>query len=287
MWPKGPYRWIENRVLHVSVPFTWNLPGVRAELMQRDFQWDRAVVGGPAVDLMPEYITGLEWVEVGGEMPGILQRINYHATRTTLGCPNNCEFCGIGKGKIEAGAFWELSDWPDLPVVCDNNLLAASLEHIDRVTRRLERWGWADFNQGLDARLMTPEKARMIARIREPRCRMAVDSASMLDAFLDAAAMLRTAGIAKKWYRAPYVLVGFNTGPSECWGRCLALDALGYNPSPMWYHRLDALEWNGVTDEQQALGWTDAERVRIMRYFYKRCGTPPGGASVKSVANTV
>lgn len=92
-WPRKPTRWIDNRVLYVSVPFTWNLPEVRADLMQRSFLWDAAIVGGPAVELMPEYLAGIDGVTIGHDCPGILQRINPQATRTTLGCPNRCGFC--------------------------------------------------------------------------------------------------------------------------------------------------------------------------------------------------
>ncbi len=69
-WPKGPYRWQVADTLFVSVPFTWNLPAVKAELEQGSMYWKSARVGGPAVDLMPAYLQGIRGVEVGGSMPG-------------------------------------------------------------------------------------------------------------------------------------------------------------------------------------------------------------------------
>ena len=33
-WPKGPTYWCEADMLFVSIPFTWNLPEVRAMLRQ-------------------------------------------------------------------------------------------------------------------------------------------------------------------------------------------------------------------------------------------------------------
>ena len=38
---------------------------------------------------------------------------------------------------------------------------------------------------------------------------------------------------------------------------------------PMWFHRLDQLEKNIVTDDQAELGWNDYERRKIMQWFYK------------------
>lgn len=267
MWPKGPTRWIEDRTLFVSVPFTWNLPDVRAELLQRDFRWDTARVGGPAVDLLPDYLAGLEHVAVGGEMPGVLQRVNPQATRTTLGCPNKCGFCGIGRGLIEPGGFRELDDWPDLPIICDNNLLAATEAHLERVMARLAVHGWADFNQGLDARLMTPEKARLIAGIGQPLCRMALD-APATDAVATAIEMLRSAGVAKARIRV-YCLIGYDSGPDEAWRRCEWVEAQGIKAYPMWFHGLGGLEWNAVTDEQRDLGWDDPERKAIFGWYYQ------------------
>ena len=275
-WPKGPMEWIEKRVRYLSVPFTWDLPKAKQDLMQRDFTWDRAVVGGPAVELMPEYLDGMGWVTIGHDMPGVLQRVNPHATRTTLGCIRKCGFCGIGCGKIEAGGFRELEDWPDLPILCDNNLLAASMDHLDKVTRRLSKWGWCDFNQGLDARLMTPEKAALLARIEKPCIRFSVDSDAEKESVLAAVEICQSAGIFKQNCRKHYVLVGFNTGPDEAWERCLWVEQRTFKANPMWFHPLDALERNSITDAQRALGWTHRDRADLQRYFYQRCGLPPG-----------
>lgn len=215
-WPRGPTTWIEGRVRHVSVPFTWNMPAVRADCLQTGFAWDRTVVGGPAVALLPGYLDGLHNVTTGDSAPGALQRINPLATRTTTGCVRRCGFCAIGTGVIEGGGFRELDDWPDLPILCDNNLMAASMPHIERVVERLERWGWADFNQGLDARLLTPTKARLLARIKKPLIRLALDNMAYVDSWLRAYDRLREAGISKAAIRS-HCLVAFDSGPDEAW----------------------------------------------------------------------
>ena len=48
----------------------------------------------------------------------------------------------------------------------------------------------------------------------------------------------------------------------------------GVKPLPMWFHALDAMEANVVTVDQAQLGWTNAERLRIMGYYYKHRGQP-------------
>lgn len=233
-WPKGPTTWIEGRTLRVSVPFTWNLPHVRAGLRQRSFFWDRAEVGGPAVDLLPGFFAGLDHVAVGHDCPGVLQRVNPDATRTTTGCTRRCDFCGIGTGKIEPGGLRELDDWPNRPVLCDNNLLAASDAHVERVLARLIGLGVADFNQGLDARLLRREHAEMISRIKAPMVRLALDRDGIREEWEAAFGLLRSSGLALNKIRS-YCLVGHRDDPDEAWARLEWVKSHGVDPLPMWF----------------------------------------------------
>lgn len=269
-WPKRPIAWTEDRTWYVSVPFTWNLPSVRAMLMQGSYTHDRVVVGGPAVALMPDYLSGTA-ATTASDMPGVLQRVNPMATRTTTGCPNRCGFCAIGTGAVEGGGFRELDDWPDLPIICDNNLLAASDAHFDRVIDRCARWGWADFNQGLDARLLTERHARRLAEVKRPMIRLALDHDAMREVWLRAVGRLRAAGIAQRAIRT-YCLIAHTDGPAAAWDRLLWAEAQGVCPLPMWFHPLDALKANAVTSTQRELGWTDDERKNVMGWFYKHRG---------------
>jgi len=257
----------------VSIPFTWDLPNVFTIIRNGSFFWDDIVVGGPAVELMPGFFSSLSYVSEGHNLPGVLQRVNPFATRTTEGCVRRCGFCAIGTGKIEA-KYKELDEWPDLPVICDNNLLAASKEHFDRVIDRLIVHGCADFNQGIDARLLTDYHARRMAEIKKPTIRLALDRMNYRDQWEDAFSRLRIAGISKKNISS-YCLIAFDSGPDECWQRCEWVETHGIKAYPMWFHRLDQLERNIVTHEQQQLGWDDAKRRHIMGYYYKHRGTVP------------
>lgn len=273
-WPRGPTNWIEGRKMRVSIPFTWNLPAVRDMLLQRSFLWDSAEVGGPAVELMPDFFSGMDWVEIGRDCPGILQRINPDATRTTTGCVRRCVFCGIGTGKIEAGGLRELEDWHNGTVICDNNLLAASEQHIEKVMGRLIRLGKADFNQGLDARILNSDHAEYIAAIDEPVVRLAMDHQGMRDEWEQALATLTEAGVSKKSIRS-YCIIGFQTPPEEAWKRCEWVEKHGVLALPMWFHSLDSLTFNTVTKEQCEWGWTEDDRLHIMGYYYQHRGQVP------------
>lgn len=263
-WPKAPLCWNAGGRVLFSVPFTWQLPQVREAIGSLP-----AKVGGPATLLIPDYFQDMPNVIVGGSYPGMLQRMNPLATRTTVGCPRRCDFCGIGKGFIESGGLQELKDWPDLPIICDNNLLASSESHFIRVIDRLVQWGWADFNQGLDARLLTEFHAKQLARVKKPMVRLALDSMKYKNSWERGYETLRRAGIAKANIRS-YCIVAFEDGPQEAWDRCEFVNSFKIKPLPMWYHALDQLTSNIVTQEQEKLGWDEYERKAIMGWYYYR-----------------
>lgn len=245
MWPRKPTYWMDKKVLNISIPFTWNLPGVLAELHQKSFCWDHAFVGGPAVQLMPGFFDNLDYVTAHNWCKGVLQRVNPLATRTTLGCIRRCGFCAIGTGRIE-GNFKELDYWPD-------------------------------FNQGLDSRLLTDYHAARLKEIKKPTIRLALDHMDYRDQWQEAFDRLREAGIAKRNISS-YCLVGFGSDPRESWQRCEWVESHGVKAYPMWYHSLDQLQKNIVTDDQRRLGWTDAGRKEIMGYYYKHRGLVPNFA---------
>lgn len=113
----------------------------------------------------------------------------------TRGCIRRCEYCIVPhkEGNIHPAATWEEIKRADSReiVFLDNNVLASDfgLEQIDRMSGKPV---WIDFNQGLDARLITPAVAKMLARLHWIRfIRMSCDTSDMLPAVEQAAAYLR------------------------------------------------------------------------------------------------
>jgi hypothetical protein len=181
-WRKGIAAWRMGKALYLSVPFTWLLPEARR--MAREHHGP-VYAGGPAVDLMPGYLSASAVIGDPCPVPPLAMH-NPLATFTTRGCPNRCSFCAVPR--IE-GPFRELADWPVRPIVCDNNLLASSRRHFDTVIDRLKALPWVDFNQGLDARLFTPPHARRIAELKAAKVRFAFDSVASESAVADAVAL--------------------------------------------------------------------------------------------------
>ena len=250
-WPKKPTKWIEGRNLFVSIPFTWNLLDVKNELRQTDFEWDMATVGGPAVRLMPKYFDSVPGVfATTVDLPGVLQKVNPHATKTSVGCTNKCGFCAVPQ--IEPN-FSELKDWPDRHIICDNNLLACSEKHFDKVLDRLEYHYRPDFNQGLDLRLITDHHIERIKKLKIPIVRFSCDTNKELEFWRDKIKYCISNGIKKSWI-STYALIGWNDTPKEAWERCNAIEKSVRRINPQWFHDLDAMEFNKVTNKQIANG---------------------------------
>ena len=137
---------------------------------------------------------------------------------------------------------------------------------------RLVEWGWCDFNQGLDCRLLTPHHARRIAEVGKPLVRLALDADGLREPWGKAVETLLDAGVAKSRIRS-LVLCGLQGSPEDDWRRCEFVELCGIDASPMWFHRLDCLEYGEVTAAQQARGWTKTEQRRLMRWYYKHSGS--------------
>lgn len=117
----------------------------------------------------------------------------------TRGCIRNCPWCIVPRkeGHIRPAATWQEIKRPDSReiVFMDNNVLAC-----DHGLQQIEEMGsqpvWVDFNQGLDARLITPEVAQLLARLHWIRfVRMSCDTLPMLPVVIDAARNLVEAGM--------------------------------------------------------------------------------------------
>lgn len=257
-WPKQTVEWANGQQVYLSVPFTWGLPRAYQRAVWLRETGYQVHAGGPAVALMPNYLESV--AKVGDAYPDAVKRHNPLATFTSRGCIYHCPHCPVPR--IE-GDLQELEDWPIRPIVCDNNLLACSRAHFDRVIDRLKplHHHHIDFNQGLDARHLTNHHAQ---RLAELNCtiRLAFDFIDRELNLMTALERLYRAGIPKYRIRV-YVLVGFRDTPQDALYRLRTVRQLGLTPNPQRYNPLDTL----ARDSFVSPGWTDRELTRHVRYF--------------------
>lgn len=252
-WRKGIASWRVGKSLYQSIPFTWLLP--EAERMAKQHK-GRVVAGGPAVKLM-----GAPWAD---SIPDLVpyDTLSFHnplATFTTRGCPNRCSFCAVPK--IE-GEFKQLTSWKHAPVICDNNLLASTKYHFERVIDSLIPFPVCDFNQGLDARLFTSYHADQLARLKKPHIRFSWDSIKTEGAVTDAVNLCKKYGFRDI---GVYVLLGFKDTPEDAKYRLEKVRSWGLFPNPSRFQPLDCLQKNSYV----APGWTETELRKMMKYYYR------------------
>lgn len=251
-WRKGIASWKVGKVLYQSIPFTWLLSD--AEIQARDHK-GAVVAGGPAVGLM-----GAPWAKTPENIP--FDTLSFHnplATFTTRGCPNQCKFCAVPE--LE-GDLKELQTWKSAPIICDNNLLAATKKHFERVIDSLIPFSACDFNQGLDARLFTPYHADHLARLKRPHIRFSWDSIKTESQVTDAISLCKKYGFKEIGI---YVLIGYNDTPEDAHYRLEKVMEWGLFPNPSRYQPLDASKKNDYV----APGWTEAELRKTMKYYYR------------------
>jgi len=150
--------------------------------------------------------------EIDGLFPdySIYSECDYAIGYITRGCPNKCRWCVVPQkeGQIRPYADWRDIVRPDTNklVLMDNNILASDyginqLAELSATDYRL------DLNQGMDARLVTPETADILARVKWIKyIRFSCDRTAQIGAVMNAAALLMERGI--RTYRlCVYLLV--------------------------------------------------------------------------------
>ena len=96
----------------------------------------------------------------------------------TRGCPRGCDFCIVApkegrcsKKVADLSEFW---NGQKNIVLCDPNILACA-DYKDLLQQLIDSKASVDFNQGLDIRMMTDEKAKMLSQIKIKSIHFAYD----------------------------------------------------------------------------------------------------------------
>lgn len=117
----------------------------------------------------------------------------------TRGCIRQCPWCCVSK---KEGLIHPYREWTELVrpgirkmVFMDNNVLASPFG-ISQMESMVGKKVLVDFNQGLDARLMTPEIVDILKRLKWcAQIRIAADSDEVLDVCLEKIALMKSKGI--------------------------------------------------------------------------------------------
>lgn len=158
----------------------------------------------------------------------------------TRGCPRGCDFCHV-KTK-EGGSSYKVADLSEFwrgqkkIVLCDPNLLACR-EWKELLQQLIDSKAIIDINQGLDIRLMTPEKAEMIKQLRVESVHFAWDRYEDKNIILPKFREFKEITGWRNRKTKVYVLTNFNTTLEQDLDRVYTLRDIGYDPYIMIYNK--------------------------------------------------
>lgn len=184
----------------------------------------------------------------------------------TRGCIRKCQWCIVPRkeGYIHAVNKWQNIKRPDSRdiVFLDNNVLAS--EHgIEQIEDMIGKDVRIDFNQAMDARLVTPEIAKILSKVKWMKyIRFACDTSAMIPIVERATRYLGENGV--KPYRIfVYTLI---QDCDEALKRIYAMDALGVMPFAQPYR--DFTNGYEPSNEQKRLArWCNMKAThRTVRY---------------------
>jgi len=194
---------------------------------------DRAGMLGEGTPAIAHYVPDYE----------IIKSVSYdyrpkdsYFSRITVGCIRKCAFCAVPKLEPTFGFSCSLQDQVNEViekfgerqhlVLMDNNILA--IDNFEDVIADIRNAGFqsgavrngrkrtVDFNQGIDARLITPHLAKLLSTINLKPVRLAFDFLGMEKQYRRAIELLAKEGLR---HYTNYVMFNFNDNPESLYRR--------------------------------------------------------------------
>lgn len=216
--------------VYASCVFTRNSPECEKVLQI----YPDAEIGGTGWDMSKRLSKEIESAKADYDLYGI----DYGLGFTTRGCIRNCEFCFVpakeGKLHQDRSIADIVNPKSNVIVLLDNNFTADPLM-IEKCKEINDMGLIVNLCQGVDARLMTDEKAYWMGRIKhEKRIHIAWDYMKYEDqVWKGVENMLK---YIKAWRITCYMLVGFDTTFDEDMYRFKKLTDRGIDPYVMTYN---------------------------------------------------
>jgi len=148
----------------------------------------------------------------------------------TKGCPNCCPYCAVPELEPEYVDFVPLEKQIDPNkkdlILLDNNVLASSEFH--RIVEEIKKHGfqkgakfqgaqrYVDFNQGVDARLLTEEKMELLSQLPLKPLRIAFDNIKLKKLYTEKIYLAHKYGIR---YLSNYILFNYDDTPKDFYRR--------------------------------------------------------------------
>ena len=263
-------------LIYVTSLFTYSWREVhKAVHFYKDYFPNTKVwLGGVYASIMPEHAatSGADYVH-----KGIFEKAESYSPAydmlekpwngsiifSSRGCIRNCRFCAVPKiegksSRLEDSIKKFVSDEHTRIIFFDNNILGARnwrniFDELIEIGKKV------DFNQGLDARLITSESAEKIVQLKMDKIRIAYDSKSMGKLIERGVKHLKNAGISPRKIFA-YTLFNFTDTPKDFFERVRQLLNWGVVSYPMNFQPVYSLDKNKYISPN----WSSAELQKVI-----------------------
>lgn len=156
------------------------------------------------------------------------------------GCPRGCDFCHVeakeGRRAYKVADLSEFWNGQKNIVLCDPNILACR-DWKDLLQQLIDSKAWVDINQGMDIRLMTPEKAEMIKQMKVKELHFAWDRYQDKDIIIPKFKEFKEVTKLDIRKLIVYVLCNYDTTLEQDLERIYTLRELGYWAYVMLYDK--------------------------------------------------
>jgi len=232
-------------IIYITSMFTyqWNITIKTIKFYQRNKANRNIKVGGILASLMQDEVkkeTGIKphfglYKKVDRMPPDYRLSNNYYTNNasmgyTTKGCVYKCQYCAVPKLEPKFEHFIPLKkqlgpNKKDL-ILLDNNVLAS--DEFPRIIKEIKRHGfykgakfngklrYIDFNQGVDARLLTDKKMKILSEIAIKPLRIAFDSVKQKKLYIEKVRLAHKYGIK---HLSNFILFNYNDTPEDFYER--------------------------------------------------------------------
>ena len=279
-------------LVYVTSLFTWMWKPVwkTVSYYKKLFPEVELRLGGLYASLMPDHAkkSGADFIyngvfsEAENLMPAyeLVPEWDGSIIFSSRGCNRRCAYCAVWRIEGSIGSCKHSIKNLVYPghtrvILWDNNILQSAYwtEVFDELVQLSKVHGLKiDFNQGLDARLVTNEVAEKLSKMKLMCVRIAYDREAMRDLVEEALEELSSKGLRRRSVLV-YLLYNFDDDPDCFFRRMRDVLSWGGVVYPMRYEPLDSLErWKYVSPKWDA---RTVETVEDFRRVYGYGGTFP------------
>lgn len=166
---------------------------------------DKVIKGGTGYDIYAKLPQEIDDMQPDLSIyPNLPKGVSYGFL--TRGCPNKCKWCVVPRKEGAIHPYWDVdrvANGNKKIVLMDNNILAGGEYAIEQLKKIIDKGYRVDFNQALDARLVTEETAQLLAQIKwldNRRIRFGCDTPAQIEECKRAMEMIESYGFTGQFF---------------------------------------------------------------------------------------